>query len=106
MAQKPIIHMHLASVQPPFDISLYRAIKFARTKPRDLRTARAELKRAVEAVLAEGYEVENPITRAGGRIKLQEHATSEQQVLIDQLQAMQDQMLAMQSEMEKMRMTE
>jgi hypothetical protein len=27
----------------------------ARTKPRDLRTARAELKRAVEAVLAEGY---------------------------------------------------
>jgi len=82
MAQKPIIHMQLASERPPFDV-----IKFARTKPKDLETARADLKRAVEAVLAEGYEVENPVTNARGRIKLQEHATSEQQVFIAQLEA-------------------
>jgi hypothetical protein len=90
MAQKPIIHMQLATEKPPFDISLYRAIKFARKKPKDLEIARAELKRAVEAVLAEGYEVENPVTNARGRIKLQEHATSEQQVLIGHLEAIQN----------------
>jgi hypothetical protein len=30
MAQKPIIHMQLATEKPPFDVSLYRAIKFSR----------------------------------------------------------------------------
>jgi hypothetical protein len=87
MAQKPIIHMQLTSERPPFDVSLYRAIKFARTRPKDLDHARAELKRAVEAVLAEGYEVENPVTNARGRIRLQEHATSDQQVLLAELEA-------------------
>jgi hypothetical protein len=102
MAQKPIIHMQLASERPPFDVSLYRAIGFARTKPRDLRAARAELKGQVEAVLADGYEVENPVTNARGRIKLKEHATPEQQVLIDQMQAMQDQMQAIQDQLRRL----
>jgi len=34
MAQKPIIHMQLATEDPPFDVSLYRAIKFSRVKHR------------------------------------------------------------------------
>ncbi len=88
MAQKPIIHMQLADEKPPFDVSLYRAIKFSRAKYRDLGTAKADLKRAIEAVLADGYEVENPVTNARGRIKLQEHATGEQQVLLEQLEAL------------------
>src|SRR6516164_22899 len=33
MAQKPIIHMQLTSEDVPFDISLYRAIKFDRLRP-------------------------------------------------------------------------
>jgi hypothetical protein len=90
MVQKPIIHMQLTSERPPFDVSLYRAVKFARKRPKDLETARADLKRAVEAVLVEGYEVENPVTNTRGRIKLQEHATSEQQVLLAQLEAIQN----------------
>src|ERR1700722_9256339 len=61
MAQKPIIHMQLATEKPPFDLSLYRAIKFSRLKYRDLALARDELKRSVEAVLSKGYEIENPV---------------------------------------------
>ena len=85
MAQKPIIHMQLAIEKPPFDLSLYRAIKFSRSKFRDLGAAQAELKRAIDAVLSKGYEIENPVTSARGRFKLSEHATSEEKVVIDQL---------------------
>jgi hypothetical protein len=92
MAQRPIIHMQLAGEEIPFDVSLYRAIRFSRTRYSELEKARADLKRAVEAVLAEDYRVDNPVVNARGRIKLEEHATSEQQVLIDQMQAMQDRM--------------
>jgi hypothetical protein len=85
MAQKPIIHMQLSTEKPPFDLSLYRAIKFSRLKYRDLELARAELKRAIGAVLAKGYQIENPVTHARGRVQLTQHATSEQKVILDQL---------------------
>jgi hypothetical protein len=89
MAQRPIIHMQLATEKPPFDVSLYRAIKFSRLKFRDIGIARGELKRAVEAVLAKDYTVENPVTNARGRFRLEEHATPEIQVLLEQMRAMQ-----------------
>jgi|HubBroStandDraft_6_1064221.scaffolds.fasta_scaffold527833_1 hypothetical protein len=89
MAQKPIIHMQLATEKPPFDVSLYRAIKFSRLKYRDLSVAKEELKRAVEAVFATDYQVENPVTNARGRLRLEEHATPEIQVLLDQIRGMQ-----------------
>ena len=82
MAQKPIIHMQLATQEPPFDLSLYRAIKFSLTKHRDLGVAVAELKRAIESVLAPDYEVENPVTI--------ENATSEQKVLFAELRSIQE----------------
>jgi hypothetical protein len=75
MAQKPIIHMQLADEKIPFDVSLYRAIKFSRVRPKDIRTARDALKRQVEAIHADGYQVQNPVTRAGGAVKLEVHAT-------------------------------
>lgn len=53
MAQKPIIHMQLADEKIPFDVSVYRAIKFSRTRPRDIRAARLALKQQVEATHAE-----------------------------------------------------
>lgn len=87
MAQKPIIHMQLKEQTPPFDVSLYRAIKFSRAKYRDLGSARDELTRAVRAVLEDGYQVENPVTNARGRFQLEEHATPPQKVIIDQLAA-------------------
>jgi hypothetical protein len=87
MAQKPIIHMQLANEKTPFDVSLYRAIKFSRARYKDLDTARLDLKAAIEAVLAEGYQVENPVTNARGYVKLQEHATSTQRLLVEQIQS-------------------
>src|SRR5450631_3475402 len=55
MAQKPIIHMQLASENVPFDVSLYRAIKFSLAKHRDVEAAKSELEKAVQAVLVMGY---------------------------------------------------
>lgn len=87
MAQKPIIHMQLKDEKPPFDLSLYRSIKFSRLRVRDLEEAKIELTRTVEAVLAEDYQIENPVTHARGKVKLDEHATSGQKVILDQLDA-------------------
>jgi hypothetical protein len=90
MAQKPIIHMQLKDEKPPFDLSLYRAIKFSRLRIRDLEEAKTELKRTIDALLAPDYEVENPVTHARGKVKLDEHATSGQKVILDQLDAHQE----------------
>jgi hypothetical protein len=89
MVQKPIIHMQLEDDKIPFDVSLYRATKFSRNKPSDLRNARAELKRAVAAVNSPSYEVDNPVTRARGQLNLELHATPEQRVLIEQVRSIQ-----------------
>src|ERR1700761_1943065 len=90
MAQKPIIHIQLSTEKPPFDLSLYRAIKFSRLKYRDLYVARTELKRSIDAVLSKDYQIENPVTHARGRVQLDQHATSEQKVIVDQLDAFGD----------------
>jgi hypothetical protein len=90
MAQKPIIHMQLTDEEIPFDVSLYRTLKFSRARPSDLRKARDELRRAVDAVLASDYQVDNPVTRARGQIKLQERATPEGKLVFEQLRYLQD----------------
>jgi hypothetical protein len=46
MAQKPIIHMQLAGEGIPFDVSLYRAIRFSRTLYSELEKARTDFNRA------------------------------------------------------------
>lgn len=88
MIQKPIIHMQLADQKIPFDLSLYRAIKFARVRPRDLQTAREQLKAQVQSVLSAGYQVENPVTNARGRLKLEQHATPEMRILVDRIESL------------------
>ena len=88
MAQKPIIHMQLAAENIPFDLSLYRAIKFSRVQYHEFEAAKDELKKAVEAVLADSYQVENPVTNARGKIQLQENATPAIKVLADEVQAL------------------
>lgn len=85
---KPIIHMNLSTERIPFDISLYLALKFSVTHPNDLVKAKGSLKGMVENVLAEGYEVENPVTKARGRVKFNETATAADKVLADQVEAL------------------
>jgi hypothetical protein len=92
MAQKPIIHMQLAGETIPFDVKLYRAITFSLKRPQDIKTARERLRRQVEAVLAPDYQVENPVTNARGRFQLKEHATTEQKLMLQQIEALERRM--------------
>jgi len=90
MIQRSIIHIQLADDKIPFDVSLYRAIKFSRLRPSDLRRAREDLKLAIRATLVEGYEVDNPVTRARGQINIEQRATPEQRLIFDQLKDLQE----------------
>lgn len=92
MAEKPIIHMQLVGDKIPFDVSLYRAIKFSLSHPKDLRDARQALSEAVQATIDAKAEIENPVTRARGQIKVRESASPENKVLIDQIEALQQRM--------------
>jgi len=85
MAQKPIIHIQLADEKIPFDLSLYRSIKFSLAVPSDIDKAQVALKAQVEAIHAADYQVENPVTKARGVVQLKEHATPPEQVLLDQI---------------------
>jgi hypothetical protein len=97
MAQKPIIHMQLAAEKPPFDVSLYRAIRFARAQFSDLGKAQDELKRSVEAVLAPDYQPENPVTNARGHLNLEQNATPEIRVLMDEIEGIKSRLDTMQT---------
>jgi DNA-binding XRE family transcriptional regulator len=88
MAQKPIIHMQLATELTPFDISLYRAIKFSRASFDDVERAKEALKSFVDAVLASNYQPENPVTNAIGRLKLEQNATPEMRVMMEEIDAL------------------
>ena len=88
MAQKPIIHMQLAEETIPFDVSLYRAIKYSRTRPRDIRAAQEALKAQVNAATSDGYQIENPVTRTRGVVALEQGATSGEKVLLEQLRSL------------------
>jgi hypothetical protein len=87
MAQKPIIHLNPDKQDLPFDLSPYRSVFYSLVKHEDHVQFRSELSRAVQAVLAEGYQVENPVTAARGRMQLKEHATPEIQLVMDELEA-------------------
>lgn len=87
---KPIIHMNLATERIPFDISLYLSLKFSIAHPSDLVKARAGLKGMVDSVLSEGYEVENPVTKARGRVKFEETATPVDRILQTELENITD----------------
>jgi hypothetical protein len=91
MAQKPIIHMQLTTEIVPFDVSLYRAIKFARTRFSDVEKAKEYLKNVVNAVLAPDYQPENPVTNAIGRLKLEQNATPEMRVVMEEIDGLKTQ---------------
>lgn len=95
MAQKPIIHMHEIGQTIPFDVSLYRSIPYSRLRPRDLQQARSSLLQSASDVLRSDYQVENPVTNARGRLKLEQHATPEQKLIIGQLQSIEHRLIAL-----------
>ncbi len=97
MTQKPIIHMQLATDKPPFDVSLYRAIKFAYARFSDLGRAKEDLKSFVAAVLAPNYQSENPVTNAIGRLKLEQNATPEMRVMMEAIDGLKTQLNTVQA---------
>jgi hypothetical protein len=87
--QKPVIHMHLEGQSIPFDISSFRSIKFSRKWPKDIRSARKTLQEFVTTVLAEDYEVDNPVTFSRGKVEFEKTATRPQKIVFDQLASIQ-----------------
>jgi hypothetical protein len=88
MAEKPIIHMFRAGEVIPFDVKPYRAIPFAFEHPKQRFEARELLKQAIDAVLAPGYQVENPVTRARGFAALKQHATPDVEFLLMEIESL------------------
>jgi hypothetical protein len=91
MVRLPTIHMIHKEWKLPFDVAPFRAISFSRDDYADLEAARASLKSTVEEVMKPGFEVENPITHSRGVIKVSEHASPEQRVLLDRLEGLERQ---------------
>lgn len=92
MTEKPIIHVQLAEERIPFDVSLFRSIKFSRLRPSDLRIARLELKRQVEAVLTDGYDVQNPVVNARRAMGLDSDEPHEVHMLKERIKALEKQL--------------
>lgn len=84
--QKPIIHIHLKGQRIPFDVSLYRSMQFALTRPADIRRARVDLNALVEATEGAGFIVDNPVVRAKGKIKFDQTATEKEKILESQIE--------------------
>ena len=97
MTQKPIVHMQLKSDRVPFDVSGYRAIKFALKHPSDLADARRELTDAIKLASSEDHRVENPVTHARGRIKIEQNASPENKVLLDEINSLRERMSLIES---------
>ena len=103
MTQKPIIHMQLADQQIPFDVSLYRALKFLRARFKDIEKAKEDLRQFVCEVLAPNYQPENPVTNAIGRLKLEQSATPEMRVLIEQIERLANELNTVRTELNTLR---
>jgi hypothetical protein len=85
---KPIIHMIRKGERIPFDVIPHRAIGFAHTHPDDHKDARAKLTSAVAEAIKPGFEADNPITHARGKLEFEEKASPEMKVLAEELAAL------------------
>ncbi|MEH2485875.1 hypothetical protein [Bradyrhizobium sp. AZCC 2230] len=88
MVSKPIVHMQLDNQRIPFDVSLYKTVKFSFLNPETYRKARLDLKAQVSQALADNYVTDNPVTRALGQQSLKETKSSELKVVSDMLSSL------------------
>jgi hypothetical protein len=86
MMRLPTIHLIHKDWKIPFDVAPYRAITFSRDDYDDLEEAKSALRSAVEEVIRPGFQVENPVTHARGRTQIDQHATPEMKVIVDELE--------------------
>ncbi len=71
MLQKPIIHLFRRGDDIPTDVAPYRAVEFAYDDKQDIRDAKVALRKAVTEVLRPGFQIENPITRSAGFLRME-----------------------------------
>jgi len=69
----------------PFDVIPHRAISFSHTHPDDHGEARELLLAAVTEAIAPGFEPDNPIMHARGRLEFEQKATPAMKVLSDEI---------------------
>jgi hypothetical protein len=79
----PTIHMIIKGSKIPFDVGPHRAIVFARDEYREAVQAQNDLKLAIDEAMKPEFQVENPVTHARGRLKLDRHASPEMKVVMD-----------------------
>jgi hypothetical protein len=82
---KPIIHLIRKGENIPFDVIPHRAIKFLYDHPNDLDEAQKHLRDAVQEAIAPGFQPDNPIMHARGRLEFEQKATPEMKVLSDEI---------------------
>jgi len=82
---KPIIHMIRKGEKIPFDVIPHRAILFSHVHPDDHEQAKKALSAAVTEAIKPGFEPDNPIMHARGRLELEQKATPEMKVLSDEI---------------------
>ena len=85
MAERPIIHMQRIGEDIPFDVSIYRAIKFSLQEFDQIEVAKKQLSGMLVDVLRPDYAISNPVTEARGRLKLHESATPGQQIVLEDI---------------------
>jgi hypothetical protein len=82
---KPIIHMIRKGERIPFDVIPHRAIPFLNTKPEEQAKARELLIPAVQAAVQDGFEADNPIKHARGRLEADRSADPATRVISEEL---------------------
>src|SRR5947209_3018170 len=81
----PIIHMIRKNEPIPFDVIPHRAIQFAVQQHSELLLAQQLLLPAIKEATAPGFEADNPILHARGKLKLQQNASPEMKVITEEL---------------------
>ena len=93
----PIIHMIRKGELIPFDVIPHRALPFSTATFDDLTKAKDLLLPAITASLEPGFEPDNPITHARGRLELEKHASSGERVIMTRLEATESRLAALET---------
>jgi hypothetical protein len=94
---KPIIHMIRKGELIPFDVIPHRAIPFSTATFDDLVKAKMLLVPAIRASLEPGFDPDNPITHARGRLELEKTASSAERVMMTRLEATESRLAALET---------
>lgn len=72
MLVKPVLHLYLRGSVIPADVAPYRAIEYGYADKWEIRDAKIALRKMVSHVFSPIFEIETPVTRSAGFIRLQD----------------------------------